>query len=1035
MFADVANSTAMFEKLDPEVVHEIMDRCFRLVMDEVHRHEGTINQFLGDGVMALFGAPIAHEDHAQRACHAALAIQKTLAPYGKTLKNLYGIDFKMRIGLNSGPVVVGTVGDDLRMDYTAKGDTVNLAARMESNAEPGVVMASKNVHKQAKGFFEFDSFGEIHVKGREEPVEAYRLIKPTEVQTRIAASAARGLTRFVGRTREIETLREAFDKAKSGEGQVVGIVGEAGVGKSRLLLEFKNSMPYDEYRYFEGRCLHYGASMPYLPVLDVLRSFVGVKEGEQEHTVREKLEDRVVGLDEGLREIIPPLQELLSLKVDDVVYANLDPKQKREKTFEAIRNLLIRASQDLPLVLTIEDLHWIDRTTEEFLDYMIGWLPRTGILLLLLYRPEYTHQWGSKSYYCMIGVGQLSMSNSAELVAAILEGGDAAPDLRELILGRAAGNPFFMEELTFSLLENGSIQRKGDSCFLAQALSSMQVPDTIQGIIAARLDRLEESLKRIIQVASVIGREFAFRILETISEIKEDLKSGLVNLQGLEFIYEKSLFPELEYIFRHALTQEVAYNSLLLQRRKEIHERIGKALEELYPHRLEEFYEMLAWHYSHSDNRGKACQFLKLSGQKAARSHSHREAFRQFKEALEVLLQMPQTMDNKRDRLEVLRVMAVSMRTIGYPEGSIEFFLEGEALARELGDNKTLLHFLSYLGIYYLVAGGDPALGKTYIEKALNAAELIGDVEAVAPAVLDAAFSHGFRGESWRICEVAPKCLELIERTGTWLETFGRPYNIYPTLKTVYGCHLGAIGNFVLGECVIGECLDFVCANKISNPYTLGLVELYTGSFYSIKGDGEKTVEHHKRAAELFEKSQATFLVGPELAWAAYGYLLLEQPEKALEYLEKGLKMHLAMGIPLWLAGIHTYLSMAYLQLGNPEKALLHAEHGVNLSRASNERSVEAWAEMELGRALGAGGHARFDEAREHILRGIETVDELKLKPTTALGYFYLGELSASFSHTDEAREHLRKAETMFREMGMEYWPGKAQQALAKLKK
>ena len=572
--------------------------------------------------MALFGAPIAHEDHAQRACHAALAIQQALVPYGEDVQRRYGMDFKMRIGLNSGMVVVGSIGDDLRMDYTAMGDTTNLAARMETSAQPGTVLVSKHIYRQTKEFFEFQPLGEIQIKGKEEPVEAYQLLRPSLVQTRIAASTAKGLTRFMGRNREMETLQEAFEKVRSGEGQVVGMVGEAGVGKSRLLLEFRNLLSKDEHNYFEGRCLHYGGAMPYLPILDVLRSFLEVKEGEQEHVVQQKLKKKTLGLDENLWPIIPPIQELLSLQVDDEAYLRLEPKQKREKTFEALRDLLIRGSQDQPLILIIEDLHWIDKTTEEFLNYMIGWLPRTRILLLLLYRPEYTHQWGSKSYYRGIGVGQLSTGTSAELVGAILDG-DVVPELRDLILTRAAGNPLFMEELTYSLLDNGSIRKKEDRFILTQEVSRLQVPDTIQGIIAARMDRLEESLKRIMQVAAVIGREFAFRVLETILEMKEGLKSGLVNLQGLEFIYEKSLFPDLEYIFRHALVQEVAYNSLLTTRRKEIHEKIGQAIESLYAQRLEEFYEMLAYHYSKSENLLKAYKYLK---QAAAKGYPKRRA-------------------------------------------------------------------------------------------------------------------------------------------------------------------------------------------------------------------------------------------------------------------------------------------------------------------------------------------------------------------------------------------------------------------------
>ena len=472
----------------------------------------------------------------------------------------------MRIGLNSGTVVVGTIGDDLRMDYTAMGDTTNLAARMETAAEPGSVLVSASTHRLAREFFAFAPPETLQVKGKQEPVEAFRLLRPTEVDTRIGASVAKGLTRFVGRSREIETLREAFAKVQSGEGQVIGLVGEAGVGKSRLLLEFRSLLPQDEYTYLEGQCLHYGGSMPYLPILDVLRSFLGVKEGEPEQVIRQRLKERILGLDENLRRPHPATSRnccLCRSRMKPI--GKLEPKQKREKTFEALRDLLIRGTRDRPLVLAVEDLQWIDKTTEEFLTYMIGWLPRTRILLLLLYRPEYVHQWGSKSYYSMIGVGQLSTGTSAELVGAILEGGEVVPELKELILNRAAGNPLFMEELTQSLLQNGSIRRTGDRFVLTRDIASAQVPDTVQGIIAARMDRLEESLKRIMQVAAVIGREFAFRILETITEMKENLKSGLVNLQGLEFIYEKSLFPDLEYIFRHALVQEVAYNSLLIQ--------------------------------------------------------------------------------------------------------------------------------------------------------------------------------------------------------------------------------------------------------------------------------------------------------------------------------------------------------------------------------------------------------------------------------------------------------------------------------------
>jgi class 3 adenylate cyclase/DNA-binding SARP family transcriptional activator len=1032
MFADVANSAAVFGGLDPETVHEIMDGCFRLLLEEVHRFEGTINQFLGDGVIALFGAPVAHEDHAQRACHAALAIQMALAPYAESLKDRFGIDFKMRMGLNCGPVVVGSVGNDLRMDYMARGNTVNLAAAMENQAGPGEVLVTKHLFRLAGEYFEFESIGSVQSAGEEKSAAAYRLIGSKGVETRFAVSAARGLTRFIGRAHEMKALTEAFDSVRSGEGRVIGITGEAGVGKSRLLLEFKNSLLKRECRYFEGRCLHYGRSMPYLPLLDVLRSLIGVKEGDPEDITKQKLAKRIDGLGKGLREIIPSLQELLSLAVDDEAYAGLAPKQKRERTFGAVRELIMAGARDRPMVLAIEDLHWIDRTTEELLEHMIGWLPWARLLLLLLYRNEYSHPWGSKSRYVEIGLGQLSGNRSAEMVAAILGGGSVSPELSALIFSKSEGNPFFLEELTFSMIQNGAITKTEEHFVLRADASAMEVPDTVQGVIAARMDRLEESAKRIMQVAAVIGREFALSILEKVSEIKGGLKSALATLQRMEFIQRKALSAEPEYLFRHALTREVAYNSLLVHRRKEIHELIGKAVEELYPQRPEDFYEMLAWHYSHSDNPVKACRFLKLSGQKAARGSSHREALRLFTQALEVLHRMPKTPVNDLERLEVLRLTISPLRALGHPADSLELFREGEKLAKELGDEKALVQFFNCIGLYYLIAGGDPALGQIYIEKGLSASECTGEVEIIAPAVFNLVNSYCVKGELSKICEVAPGCIELIEKTRTQLENFGGTICIYPVLMAQYGNAMGFVGNFDRGERLLEKSHE--CARQIDNPISLAWIEWNHGIFCCHKGEGQNVVARLKEAARLFEKGRYVALTGIAWAWAGYGYLLLEQPEEALQHLQKGLAIHLGLGIPLWLGSIHAYLSLACLQLGNPGEALLHAQKAVELSCANNEILFEARAAMYLGRALGVAHPARFDQAEEHILHALKKSEELKIKPMTAECRFNLGVLSASAGRVEEAREHLLDAEAMFREMGMDYWLSTARAALAKLR-
>ncbi len=727
LFADVANFTSIAEMLDPEEVHQIMDGCFKILMDEIHRYEGTINQFTGDGVMALFGAPVAHEDHAQRACYAALSIQKAIKEYGEKVKKDLGVVFKMRIGLNSGPVIVGSIGDDLRMDYTAVGDTTNLASRMESTAMPGNILVARKTFKLARDFFEFESLGKVELKGKEKSLEAFKLLKAGEVETRIGAAVARGLTRFVGRKNSMAALREALEEAKSGSGQVVGIVGEAGVGKSRILLEFKNSLPQNKYAYLEGRCLHFGGSMSYLPFLDILRSYFDIKEGDQVTIIKKKMADKIATLDEKLENALPPLMELLSLKVEDEDFRKLEPQQKREKTFEAIRNLLIRISQEMHIVLAVEDMHWIDNTSQEFLNYLIGSLASTHILLVLLYRPEYTHQWGSKSYYRKIGLNQLTTQSSAELVQAILEGGEVSPEIRELILNRTSGNPLYMEELTHSLLENGSIQKKDHQFVLSGRASDIQIPDTIQGIIAARMDRLEDNLKRTMQVASVIGRDFAFRILQTITGLREELKAYLLNLQGLEFIYEKSLFPELEYIFKHALTQEVAYKSLLHKRRKEIHRKIGNAIEQIYTERLEEFYEILAYHFVKGEIWDKALTYLHHAGGRAMQKSAYVEAMAHLRKGLELLHTLPETTERAELELALQFDLAASLCVSkGWIAPEVEqAYSRALELCRQVGETQTLIPVLQGLRRLYALRGeqGDGQRARELGEQLLTLAQ------------------------------------------------------------------------------------------------------------------------------------------------------------------------------------------------------------------------------------------------------------------------------------------------------------------------
>jgi class 3 adenylate cyclase/tetratricopeptide (TPR) repeat protein len=1016
LFADVANYTSIAENLDPEEVHQIMDGCFKVLMNEIHRFEGTINQFTGDGVMALFGAPLAHEDHGQRACHAALSIQKAIEGYGENIKGQHGAEFKLRIGLNSGPVIVGSIGDDLRMDYTAVGDTTNLAHRMQDMADPGAVLVSGHTHRLARDFFELISLGKIEVKGKEEPQEAYELLRTSEVETRIEAAAAKGLTRFVGRGKELETLKGAFESAKSGSGKVIGVVGEAGVGKSRLLLELRGMIPKDEYSFLEGRCLHYGGSMPYLPILDVIKAYFDVEEDDREATIKEKVRKKLKDLDEEAGIVPPALHEVLTLKVEDDKYVQLDPQQRRDRTFEAVRDLIVRESQKNTLILAVEDLHWIDKTSEEFLDYLIGFLPTARILLILLYRPEYTHAWGSKSYYDKIGLDQLPAQTSAELVQAILEDGRVAPEIAGLVLEKAGGNPLFVEELTHSLVENGSIQRKNDRFVLSQKPSEIDVPDTIQGIIAARMDRIEDNLKRIMQVASVIGREFAYRILQSITDMSEDLKASLVNLQGLEFIYEKQLFPELEYIFKHALTQEVAYNSLLLKRRKEIHERIGEAIEALYSERLEEYYELLAYHYLRSDNRQKAVDFLSLANEKACRASAGEEAKSYFDECMELLDTMPDTENNRKHRIALLvnayMMFQVLMRMSEYHE----LMKRHESLLAGMDSPRLAGSFYVSLAWCEMVFGFfDSSIDNA--KRGAELCELAGYVEEAGRALFVLQWNHLFKGNLERS----------ISLKGDVLRKGGDRFT--PRLTVVPLC-ISAYAHIILGRWEEAE-QECKRALRIAEQYlddSLRALGTFPMCFlYTYRNEPDRAIEYAelgvKAALTPFDKaiSQAT------LAWVL---CRAGETEKGIHPLAEIVQLFRAGGIVSWSLLVTGLLAEACLLSGDYNRARETAEEAVELGERYGAKFTLTFAYRMLGEV---DLRTNPDEAAPPFEQAISISQEIKAENELALAYSGMGRYHKQQGNVGEAREYLTKALEIFERLGTLIEPDKVREELAGL--
>jgi class 3 adenylate cyclase/tetratricopeptide (TPR) repeat protein len=621
LFADTKGSMELLADRDPEDARRLLEAVVERMIEAVHRYEGTVNQVLGDGIMALFGAPLAHENHAVRACYAALRMQEDVGRYGDEMQRTLGVPIQIRVGLNSGEVVVGTIGSDLRMEYSAVGQTTHLAARMEQMAKPATVLLTADTLRLAEGYVHARAVGPVPVRGLADPVEVFELVGATTARTRLQVAAVRGLTQLVGRQAELGLLRQALDQARDGRGQVVALVGEAGVGKSRLAWEITRSHRTRDWLVLEGSAASHGKATTWLPMVDLLRAYFRIEDGDDARTVREKLIGRLLALDEALRPTLTAFEALLEISVHEVEWGQLDPTARQRRTVEAVKSLLLRESQVQPLLLVLEDLHWIDNATQALLDSLVESLPAARVLLLVNYRPGYHHAWGGKTYYSQLRLDPLP-PETAEGMLDTLMGGDAGlVPLKRLLIDRTQGNPFFLEETVRSLAESRSLTGTPGDYRLDTALPAIQLPMTVQAVLAARIDRLPADDKRLLQLASVVGKDVPMPLLRAIADVPEqDLRRSLARLQTAEFLYETRLFPDPEYTFRHALTLEVAYGSLLHERRRELHARIVDALEHLYPERQFEQAARLAHHAFRGEVWAKAVTYLKQSEASASRS-------------------------------------------------------------------------------------------------------------------------------------------------------------------------------------------------------------------------------------------------------------------------------------------------------------------------------------------------------------------------------------------------------------------------------
>ena len=729
MFCDMEGFTSLTEKLGSEQMYSMMDEVYEILIYKVHDYEGTVNELTGDGIMALFGAPIALEDAPQRAIRSALAIHREITGFSDRMEQEKGIPpLKMRIGIHTGQVIVGTLGNDLRVEFKAVGDTVNLASRMEGLADPGTTFVTEETFQLTEGLFRFESLGEKLVKGKEEPVKVYQVIAPSTRRTRFDVSAERGLTPFVGRERELELLLDGFQRAKLGKGQAFSIISEAGCGKSRLLYEFRKAVANEDVNFLEGKCLSYSRGVAYHPHIDILKSSFDVQEGEGDSEIREKVKRGLKILEVDEPSTLPYLLELLSVKDSGIDQISMSPEAKKDRIIEAIKRIVIKGSEMKPLIIAIEDLHWMDKSSEDVAKDLLENIPGSRVLLIFTYRPEFVHTWGAKSYHNQLTLHRLSNRESLEMATHILGTKEIEKALEELILEKTEGVPFFIEEFIKSLKDLRIIERKDNTYRLIKDIQQLTIPSTIQDVIMARVDSLPERAKEVLQTGSVIEREFSYPLINRIMGLPEkELLSHLSVLKDSELLYERGIYPQSNYIFKNALTREVVYDSILSKRKTKLHEEIGNAIEELNKDSLSEHYGVVAEHFIASENYEKGAEYSKLAARKSQKAASFKDAILHGEKRLACLERLPRTEDVEKNIID-------SRLTLGLYNIQGSYFNEAKEaiepivdLAVKYGDKRRLSQIYTILGTYSFVCQEDYPKAFQYLQGALKIAEELKD--------------------------------------------------------------------------------------------------------------------------------------------------------------------------------------------------------------------------------------------------------------------------------------------------------------------
>jgi class 3 adenylate cyclase/tetratricopeptide (TPR) repeat protein len=1024
LFADLKGSMELLADRDPEEARKILDPVLERMMEAVHHYEGTVNQVMGDGIMALFGAPLAHEDHAVRACYAALRMQEAVKSYAEELLRVQGVSIQIRVGLNCGDVVVRAIGSDLRMDYSALGQTTHLAARMEQVAPPGAVYATAAVLRLAEGHVTARVIGPTPVKGLPSPVEVWDITGIGPAPLRFEGAASPAVTPFVGRDEALSQLVNALSRAENGEGQLVAVVGEAGVGKSRLFWEFVHRQVTSAWTVLRARSVSYGKASPYLPIVDLLKRGFQIGETDTAPVVAARVRSALAALDAALEADVPPLLAVLGVPSDDHQWEQLDPPQRRERVLEAIRRLLLRLALDRPVALLVEDLHWIDDGTQEVLDALVDALPSARILCLVNYRPEYRHAWAGKSFYSQVRLDPLPADISAHLLDSLLGADAGLVDLRRALVERTQGNPFFFEESVRHLAETGVLTGEPGAYRMGRYSRRIDVPVTVQGVLAARVDRLPPEDKRLLQAAAVVGKDVPFRVLETVAETQgSELRRALARLQGAELLREVRAFPESKYTFKHALTHEVTYGTLLGDRKKALHAAVLEAMERLYAARLAEQAETLAHHAMAGEVWDRAVDYLREAGLKAWGRGSIQESLECHERALEVSSQLSPSSENMRRAIDVRMDFHAPLFAVGQISRLVQLHREAEQFAHHVNDDRRLGGVSVRLGSYAWM-NAQYRQGIDYAAEALAIAIKLNDVKSRAGANQVLGVCHFYLGAYRQAIELfrnnvdGPDAEAAKQRLG---------FHIAPHVASCsyLAWSLATLGNFeqalVYGDRAVQT------ADASGHPQAQAFAYCWRSLPPVLQGDFAGSLSWSTRAIEICEKVGALLV-----AACAYGFrgLALARSGRAdagMSDSERAITLWEAMGLKLASARFHFSGAQALLLAGKLAEAKQAADKAVGLARATSEQGEEAealWIQGEI-----ALRREDFDTALDAFSRAETAAQDLGMRPVVAHCHLGLGKLYRRTGKLQEAQEHLATATTMYREMDMRLWLEQAEAA------